>query len=271
MNRIDIYIRRIVAGVILAAIFLCPTSPLLAEEIDGDGHVAALLPFVVTEQPGRFGSKWSTELWFSNQAPEEATLAPRSVCAPEFPDCRDHYPPGFIGQPTITLEAAAGYLLYLNEEDSDQLFFNLRIFEHSRSSQAVGVEIPVVREDEFYESESVLLAIPTGSDIRSTLRVYDRSASRDHAVLVEFLDTKNVVVASHHLSLDQGKPFGRDVNFPLRPGFNWIGDITLDFPRLLGLERFNVRITPLSEGMSFWAFVSVTDNTSQHVLLVTPQ
>ena len=55
------------------------------------------------------------------------------------------------------------------------------------------------------------------------------------------------------------------------PGYAAIFDMVGTFPALSAYETVQVRITPLTEGMEYWAFVSITDNATQHVAPYTRQ
>lgn len=43
------------------------------------------------------------------------------------------------------------------------------------------------------------------------------------------------------------------------------------FPLPPGVEWLRLRIEPVSEGFSYWGFVSVTNNETQLISIVTPQ
>lgn len=254
--------------------------PVTAQDVDGDGQVAVLIPVVANGVQGAYGTTWRTETWFYNASSIFIRLIPKFFCGNPF--CPQPYEPGFFGN--LGLQSAgsiAGKILYVParadldmREVSHQFHFTTRLYEESRRSQAIGVEIPAIREAEFLDAPTALLTIPTGPAIRSTLRVYDRKRLPGSEVLAEFLDGDGTVIASRRLSVDHTPGFDdEDISdeFPRHPGFDWISDITGEFPLLMEEESFNIRLTPSSEDMSYWGFVSITDNTSQHVLLVTPQ
>jgi hypothetical protein len=53
-------------------------------------------------------------------------------------------------------------------------------------------------------------------------------------------------------------------------GYASIGQFTDAFPQLNGLDKVRVEVTPLTEGLRFWTFVSITNNETQHVTTITP-
>jgi hypothetical protein len=42
-------------------------------------------------------------------------------------------------------------------------------------------------------------------------------------------------------------------------------------PELAGSERIRIEIEPLDGRAEYWAYVSVTNNATQHVTIVSPQ
>jgi hypothetical protein len=64
---------------------------------------------------------------------------------------------------------------------------------------------------------------------------------------------------------------------PVAPGFSGkpayaeIADLVEAFPQIAAYERLRIRIEPLTPGMRYWAFVTITDNMTQHVTVVSPQ
>ena len=42
-------------------------------------------------------------------------------------------------------------------------------------------------------------------------------------------------------------------------------------PEMQGRDRIRIEVTPLTSGLRLWAFVSVTNNETQHVTVVAPQ
>ena len=137
-----------------------------------------------------------------------------------------------------------------------------RLFELSRHAQPAGIELPVVREDEFFTLPVRLIAVPGNPAFRAALRVYDPRRVGG-SVRVEIIDPADVVIAQAVLPL-----IPPDHPFLDAPGMAFIGDIGAVFPETRARSRYDVRITPI--GMTeFWAFVSVTDNDTQQVFTIT--
>jgi hypothetical protein len=119
-----------------------------------------------------------------------------------------------------------------------------------------------------------LLGVPVSSRGRITLRVFDPFPDFDPAVYeIEIMDKDEdligaAVLASEHdpsLFTQPGEPLGQG-----RPGSAIMHDLreVLAHPGYEG--RIHVRVRPLGS-RPFWPMISITDNETQHVLIVTPQ
>jgi hypothetical protein len=47
-------------------------------------------------------------------------------------------------------------------------------------------------------------------------------------------------------------------------------DLTAAFPQLASAQLLRIVLDPVSADLRFWAFVSVTNNETQHVTVITP-
>jgi hypothetical protein len=261
---------------IIAATLIVATAsfaPLRAEDLDGDGFVKVLVPiaFSASQQlPGAQGSLWTTEVWINNASTIGIALQPGSDC--QWPPCAGALPGDFERVPSvISNHNDGGALFYLPKDHAAAIHLDVRLLELSRRAQPTGVEIPLIREGDFLSGEAVLLSVPSGSGVRSALRVYDAGLLRGSSVRAEFLDMSGNVLATTIL-----RP-GDDPVVPERqyyahpyPGADAIHNLTAVFPQLRSVEVFHVRLTPLTAGMQYWGFVSVTHDETQHVLLITP-
>lgn len=261
---------------IVGLTFALATTGLYGDNRDtnGDGAVQVLVPIAFSASQtvhGANGSIWRGEFWVQNSATEAIqSLQPTGICAPPCPDA---LPPGWLGKyPSLeSNNNDGGALLQLPADVAEGVHFSNRLLETSRRAQPTGVDLPVIREREFLSAPTTLLGIPTGSGIRSMLRVYDPRAQRGSTVRVELLDGTGAVIAATELRPGDHPSVPAQWNpYQQTPGYAAIADLTSVFPEAQSMAEFHVRLTPLTPGMEYWGFISVTDNESQHVLLVTP-
>ena len=228
-----------------------------------------LLPVFTEPVPGAFGSEFRTELTMRLAGGSTALiegfyfqcvvtcieLGPRQVLLttsdPELPD-------------NIAYAGAPGSFLYVPKGDADHLAANLRVFDTSRSAENFGTEIPIVREREFTEGPDdsiTLLGIPSDPRFRNTLRIYSDSESGVEAVVeIEGAGVSEL----HRVTLRSGTNL-------FEPGYAQFSN----FPT--GVGPLRVRISPVTvpiptpAPLRLWAFVSVTNNETQHITTITPQ
>lgn len=225
-----------------------------------------LLPVPVGITPGRLGSFWATELWMHNRG-ERAVLFVAGPCRLQFDCFRTIFPGQTIELETPPPDPAGPYgAIYLSEEDARMLHFNLRT--RDLSGDDAGVEVPVVRGGEFRTGPMQLMNIPLAHGSRLTLRLFaspllvfpqiftvrlfaegDEVPLRETEVRIELLAWQAIYV---------GLPLPSTV-------------VTDLFEDLQGLERVRVEIEPDMPVDSYWAFVSITNNQTRQVTLVTPQ
>jgi hypothetical protein len=140
----------------------------------------------------------------------------------------------------------------------------LRIVDLSRSATAAGTEIPVVRDRDLHSSTIHLLNIPTDARFRLALRVFEMNLDRAQFAVRIFDQTTNGLLAARNITTSLNVPPGE-----FTPGFAEMPDL------LSGVatpqSQIRVEIEPLTSGAASWAYVSITNNESQQITLVTPQ
>lgn len=155
-----------------------------------------------------------------------------------------------------------GRFIYLPKNDVSSVAMNLRVYDRSRSTFNFGTEIPIVRSEQFKRNfrQIRLLNIPTGPNFRSTLRIYGVDPS---SVFVR-VEGQRITPVDHELQLSEP----RTIFEPATVTFT-------QFPHNVGEVDVLVQvphppILPISDS-PIWAFVSVTNNETQLITVVTPQ
>jgi hypothetical protein len=240
-----------------------------------------LIPvYIDSATPGANGSLWRTNLWISNGGTQNVQVAswpcslPPGVCTATFPSATTLTP----GQSVHNLPSSIygsfpepGRIIYLNRTTANDAFMNLRVVDDSGIVVDAGTEVPVVRERNLLTNPTTLVNVPLQNN-RLLLRVYDISSAvtRFHvsvslqsetAPTGPLADTTLTAVA-----FDSG-------DFHVTPSYAEY-PIALTIPQLILIAKdaaVRVAITPLTPGSRYWAFVSATNNTTNHVTLVTPQ
>lgn len=249
----------------VASIFLLGRS-LLAAPPDFE---TVLIPIsYLTPVVGAYGSVWVSD--FTLLAKNgEVVLALTQECLACGPVIRvspgftiSGVSPGRAGDPP-------GELIYPSRATVDNAWFELRIRDVSRSADDWGTELPVVRERDFFSSELVLVDVPLDARFRQALRIYDVANRSDTIFHVTITDLRGEVLAERDLQVRAAPANVPEA--PRAPSVVEVTDLRAAFPEIAMADRAVITITPVNTGVRFWAFVSVTNNSTQHVTTVTPQ
>lgn len=231
---------------------------------------------------GANGSVWITELTVRNDG-----LAPVRI-QNLLPGC--HFPcgnetfvdippneTGFIEPEGAFLGNGPGAIIEMGPGAADDLIFNLRVQDLSRQLSTWGTELAVVNESELLSGRSVLINIPAGEEFRHTLRVYEIDGATD-AEFEVFLLAANPIFPGASIPPQPDQVLGSK-RFRLTsppsgeadrsPAYLEIGNLN-DIAEIGGAHRLVVRVVPVNPNMRYWAFISVTNNETQHVTTILP-
>jgi hypothetical protein len=176
------------------------------------------------------------------------------------------HPRGFETELIPDCSHTAGRLFYVPKHKI--IAASLRVSEKTRRSEDHGVEIPVVRRDDFAEDSIALLGVPNDPKFRLTLRIYGLDRGPDF-VNVFVLRNGGQGGNLYRLPLQHS-------NSPFEPSYA----IFTDFPprATTNEEELTVLVEvprdnggEVIPGTPIWAFITVTNNDTQHITTVTPQ
>jgi len=239
-----------------------------------------LLPvYLDGEVPGPGGARWATLLWLRNNSGEPLSLAPwpciAEACPAVFPLTRTLLPgeslqnlAPFFRPPT----ANPSRVLYVSKPGADRLSRHLRLFNIAGDALDAGTELPVVRDNDLLTSTAQFHEVPLNDRFRMMLRIYDlgRSDSRFRVRIYEQAAGTSTAPPIREVeiitTLDETGEFKTKAAYAAYSDFNSLLESPLPRPPSLRVE-----VEPLTQGSRFWAFVSITNNATQRVTLVTPQ
>lgn len=237
---------------------------------DRAAYEAILVPLVFSGD-GALKSFWTTELWVHNDNPYEVTqfngpftvryciigpclqpLEPRTTLKFDYPVTYSPFPHGRV--------------MYVPRASAAGLHFDLRIRDLNRQGDTHGVGIPIVRERDLRAASFSLLNVPSDGQYRSRLRIYS-------------LDTPTGAVTVRLFTMDRF-PFvevGSTTFFLSDPNPDIPAYAEVDLDPLIGKAaqpgpyRVQIDLPVPAISPSYWAFVSITNNQTQNVTVVTPQ
>lgn len=231
----------------------------------------SLVPITSTEIPGANGSLWKTDVTMLFRGDEYPTVHPFPCGVPVtclYPppplrrpfDAHDHGYVGITGSP-------GGQFLHVRREDANEVAINARFYDESRLMQTAGTELPVVRVEKFRTGTLSLLNIPVAPEYRQTLRIYDGDGQRTTVRIRAYVQDETAPRLDTTRELVVAYP-EEPTTTPLNPAY-----YEIPLAQLLPLENnklLRLEIEPVTQGSRIWAFVSMTNNETHHVTLVTP-
>lgn len=164
--------------------------------------------------------------------------------------------------------------LYLPKGEADRLRMSLVVESGDRDhpEDHSFAELPIVRASDFRDSKMTFVGVRMDPGFRQTLRIFGLDGNAFGQVMVRAYDlaTEELIYEEPHwlwpLS-DEKTDSGKS----LRPSFTMECDLSAELPHLLNGQHVRIELEPLTEGTKFWAFVSVTNNKTQHFYTVTPR
>lgn len=220
---------------------------------------AVLVPLVMPERAGAFGSRWATSLTGWNGV-------------------LSYFDP-------IAAGSVPAAVLRQNRRRSEVDSLHLRVRDMNREDASWGTEIPIVRERDLRLEVVHLLDVPADPRYRVSLRIYNLApidAARNPADFV-------VEVMPFEPCCQPGFPRQRHVRVEAPSAASNDGTLTWSTPGYVELNDFLAEWTDVTSRAKtvrvtvrhlflwddptpplFWAFASITHNATQHVTLVTP-
>ena len=206
-------------------------------------YVRVLIP-VLYNGPGAFGSRWESEIVLQDGSPG---VLP-DVSAPLGAN---------TSLQTLFGNRAAGLVLFLPR--GQEWSFSSHIRDVSRDASQWGTEIQVVRESDTRQN-IVLQNVPFDPRYRLQLRIYNIDGVSMRVVVRQGITARDVSVV--------GPCIARPCNSN-QPAYASV-DLRQMFPGLTGTQMIEV-LQSVLQPLRLWAFVTVTNDETQHVTVISPQ
>lgn len=226
------------------------------ESLDPSDYERMLVP-VAGSTPGQFGSVWTANV---SAYADGGMFFVVPYCTRGIVCGYDYFLKGGTPSTFAVNSNVSGAFLYVPKESTNHvdLVVHVRDDRHPADS---NVDVPVVRAADF-RSTIRLLDVPIAAGVRSMLRVY---GSGPEPVTVTARDAAGQQVGTITLQLAGGAhgSMGWDA-FVIVPA-------TAADPLTAFAGQSSIMLDITSDtGSPIWAFVSVTNNDTQHINLVVP-
>jgi hypothetical protein len=238
-----------------------------------------LVPIVIWPTAGANGSLWVSEFSMFVDGSEELFVFPTTfdcpVLCPAPPLYGSMIPPRRVTEPRPTpYQGSAGILLRVDKSRAAEITFASRIRDTSRALDTWGTAIPVVTDDELVRGRLQLIDVGAGPRFRQTLRIYEPDATGASVRVRVWGDDGNETLLGDETIVLAVPAYNQrdDANagLPYSPGYAQL-DFAAKFPSASQYPRLRIEVEPISDATRYWAFVSITNNETQHVTLVTPE
>lgn len=251
---------------VLSLLLVLASNGVLAADVAGSERV--LVPISASAQGGAFNSRWTSELWFYSTAePPGIGGYKDSQCT----ECTPLPPPPLPDHTASRLDLFAtlpdsppGAILYAVSSTVDQLWFRLIVRDTVSGS---SFTLPVVREKDFFRGTTTYPMVESGGSRRVTLRIYAMEDVANPRFTVRVSQGRNVVaeVPVTAWSVPQTVVRG-PVKYSIRP---LAVEIPLSSVTTVA-GRLTLEVIPVDASTPYWTFISVTDNVSQAIDVLTP-
>ena len=216
-----------------------------------------LIP-VHSKGPGAHGSQWDSEMSIRNGNDHPLTAVPNPFYNGCFPICdtRLHARTSWTFRPPND-GLATGFVFHLPRQDAPNVHLDLLVRDLSRQVEALGTEIPVVREHEFHEGPFGVVNVPVDPRFRVAFRLYSIDGPGLMQLVFKPLTGGLPIFTTPPLSV---------------PERLLITDLVASYPQLAGRGPLRIEVVPQTPAHGrFWGFASVTNNETQHVTVISPQ
>lgn len=227
---------------------------------------------------GAHGSRWVSELTMYNKD-DAATLYPiGQFCSPILlapclpvllaPLKTDRFRLYPLPEP-----GATGSFLYIPTPLAPLITKQLRVRDLSRSEKSLGAEVPIVPDDEL-ATNIWFVDVPTDPNFRVSLRIYGPDERPQKAIVRVMPYSQSTAYAVLPVDL-AGITNVAPPEFPLNPAYVRVDPIT-DAVRASGEEHVRIAVESVAQfpdefSPPIWAFLTITNNETQEVTVISPQ
>ena len=253
---------------VLLFLLLALTMPLAATvppvpEIPA-GHERVLLPLFTAPITGQHGSEFRSEFLMMNRSNEPLVGYGLEFVCPVL--CGGDFLRTFTLEPDFietefVRTGNPGRFMFLPTARINEVVMQMRAYDVSREATNFGTEIPVVRAEGMRPDEITFIGVPTDSRFRNTLRIYSTHQQPMHVTIEGPAALLDQVV---HLSSPKNQfdpAYAAFVQFPADAGPVRVR-IWSALPEI---------VNPPVTVPDFWAFITVTNNDTQHITVISPQ
>lgn len=250
------------------------SAPMVVAEDNPADFTTTLVPLVTQGLRGAHGSVWDSELYVFNGSHLPLRM-PGFSDSPVLP-----IEPSIVIQPHTTMhlglyprDGADGAFLYIPNTMVSTTKMSLRVRDTSQNATSLGDEVPVVRVDQAAHALTIF-DVPVDPKYRATLRIYGFTPAPMPVRVAIYPEIGVPALRQFDVTLNGIVNAAFDP-FPLHPAYialDPLGDaIRASIVRRVRIEITNFAPIITPPPAKIWAFVSLTNNETNQVTIVTPK
>jgi hypothetical protein len=250
-------------------------APVVSAQDNPQDYRAVLIPLVSHQLRGAHGSLWDSELHVFNASFVSLRMLGATEPTPVLPIDPAVYVDGLQTRRVdlYSRDDADGALLYVPNTHVGAAKMSLRVRDISENATSLGDEVPVVRADHGAHELS-LVDVPIDPKYRATLRIYSFAQEPLPVRVTIYPEDGNVPLQELDVML-QGVVNAVFEPFPPYPAYLALDPLPAAV-RAAGGDRVRIEITNFGPVITpppprIWAFVSLTNNETNQVTIVTPK
>lgn len=216
---------------------------------------------------GAYDSRWETILTVRNLSDKESFLFPQNcprTIPPNLCLTLTSLRPGATIQPYFrNATSAQPIMLNVTRELADRIAVQLRVRDLSRQSESYGIDIPIVRTGDFRSGPRAILDVPDEEGFRVTLRIYADRVAAESQLQLRFVSESTKETKTIDLTIKplMKWPPGEPIVFP---DFYYTVPDVIAFTQFTNGKPMRIELVPDRADLRYWAFATVTSNSSQH-------
>jgi hypothetical protein len=253
-------------------------APIGFAEDDPADYRPVLVPLVSHGLHGAHGSVWDSELYVFNASQQLLRMLGATEDSPILPiEASVLVDPRETRQVVLTPREPGvdGAFLWVPNTHTGEAKFSLRVRDTSQNATSFGDEVPVVSAGQFAAEYLTLVDIPVDPKYRATLRIYGFTPAWMSVLVTIFREGSDVPLSVLELQVN-GIMTTDYVPFLPHPAYRAIDPLTDAVRTAAAGGRVRIEIWNYSSITSppppgFWAFVSLTNNETNQVTIVTPK
>ncbi|HYH07984.1 MAG TPA: hypothetical protein VEK11_13075 [Thermoanaerobaculia bacterium] len=256
---------RVAVALFAAIVLALPLAAANDQEVEYEQLLLTVAPSIVHCARD---SRYETRLIAYNGDESARTLCPAGRCMAVEPNTGAEFTGDYAGGVPLPV------FMYVPKEEAARMRFSLMVesSELNHPEDRAYTELPIVRASDFREGKMQFIGVRLDEDFRQTVRTYGLDGRQTGHLIMRVYSLKTGEL--EHSCLHYVGPLSETPELTadgrqLRPSFGMECNMA-DHVHAHG-QKVRIELESLTPGLKYWAFLSITNNKTQHFYTVLPQ